>query len=193
MRNIFIISGPSGAGEDSIIDGLAKLLPIERTITTVTRSPRTGESDGHPYYFVSPEIFRQKVADGEMAEYAQQYNGNSYGVTKKELERISASGKIGVWKIDYQGVETAKRMFPGIIAIFISAPLEILEQRIRMRDNLTEEYIRERMEYTKEWLNHTDIYDYQVENEQGRLDEAIQKVAAIIKEHARPQRFASEA
>ncbi|MFZ2299547.1 MAG: guanylate kinase [Candidatus Moraniibacteriota bacterium] len=193
MRNIFIISGPSGAGEDSIIDGLVKLLPIERTITTVTRSPRTGESDGHPYYFVSLETFRQKIADGEMAEYAEQYNGNFYGVTTKELERISASGKIGVWKIDYQGVETAKRMFPGIIAIFITAPLNILEQRIRMRDNFTEKYIRERMEYTKEWLNHTDIYDYQIENEQGRLDEAIQKVAAIIKEHACRERSASEA
>lgn len=186
MRNIFIISGPSGAGEDSIIDGLARLLPIERTVTTVTRSPRAGESDGHPYYFVSSEEFRRKIAGGEMAEYAQQYNGNFYGVTKKELERIGASGRIGVWKIDYQGVETAKRMFPGIIAIFISAPLEILEQRIRMRDNLTEEYIAERMAYTKEWLNHTDIYDYQVENEQGRLDEAIRQVHAIIKEHARP-------
>ena len=184
MRNIFIISGPSGAGEDSIINGLAKLLPIERTITTVTRHPRTGESDGHPYYFVSLETFRQKISDGEMAEYAQQYNGNFYGVTKKELERISASGKIGIWKIDYQGVETAKRMFPGIIAIFISAPLAILEQRVRMRDNLTEEYVKERMEYTKEWLKHTDIYDYQVENEQGKLDEAIRQVYAIIRKHA---------
>ncbi len=184
MRNIFIISGPSGAGEDSIIDGLAKLLPVERAITTVTRSPRTGESDGHPYYFVSLEEFRKKIADGEMAEHAQQYNGNFYGVTKKELERISASGKIGIWKIDYQGVEAAKRMFPDIIAIFITAPLEILERRIRMRDNLTEEYIAERMAYTKQWLEHTDIYDYQVENEQGKLDEAIRQVYAIIAKHA---------
>ena len=78
MKNIFIISGPSGAGEDSIIDGLAELLPIERTITTVTRAPRTGEHDGHPYYFVSLEIFRRKIASGEMVEYAQQYNGNFY-------------------------------------------------------------------------------------------------------------------
>lgn len=187
MQNIFIISGPSGAGEDSIIDGLAKIFPIERAITTVTRSPRIGERDGHPYYFVSPENFQQKIARGEMAEYAKQYNDNFYGVTKEELERVAASGKIGIWKLDYQGVEAAKKMFPAIIAIFITAPLEILEQRIRMRDHLTETYIAERMAYTKEWLNHTDIYDYAVENEQGKLGVAIEQVAAIIQKHARPE------
>lgn len=185
MSNIFIISGPSGAGEDSIIDGLGKIFPIERAITTVTRAPRAGESDGHPYYFITLEDFQQKIAHDEMAEYAQQYNGNFYGITKKELGRITASGNIGIWKLDYQGVETAKKMFPEITAIFITAPLDILEQRIRMRDHLTETYITDRMTYTKEWLNHTDIYDYTVENEQGKLEEAIEQVAAIIKKHSR--------
>lgn len=189
MQNIFILSGPSGAGEDSIIDGLENILPIERVITTVTRAPRTGESDGHPYYFISLENFQQKVARGEMAEYAQQYNGNFYGVTKEELERIAKSKKIGIWKMDYKGVETAKKMFPDIIAIFITAPLEILEQRIRTRDHLTETYITERMEYTKEWLNHTDIYDYTVENAQGKLNEAVEQVAAIIKKHTGAPQF----
>ncbi|OGI14867.1 MAG: hypothetical protein A3E38_02260 [Candidatus Moranbacteria bacterium RIFCSPHIGHO2_12_FULL_54_9] len=183
MRNIFIISGPSGAGEDSIIAGLSKLLPIEKIITTVTRPKRIGESSGHPYYFISEKEFEQKIERGDLAEYAQHYNGNYYGVTKKELERVAGSGKIGLWKIDYRGVETAKQLFPSIIAIFIIAPLEILEKRIRTRDNLTEEYISERMEYTKEWLKHTDIYDYTIENGQGKLDEAIQKAYAIITEH----------
>ena len=184
MQNIFIISGPSGAGEDSIIDGLAKLMPIERMITTTTRSPRAGENDGYPYYFVSSEQFQKKIASGEMVEYAKHYNGNYYGVTKTELERVAASGKIGIWKIDYKGVETARKLFPGIIAILITASLLIMSQRIRTRDNVTEEYIAERMAYTREWLKHTDIYDYTITNEQGKLGQAIQEVLAIIKKHA---------
>ena len=183
MQNIFIISGPSGAGEDSIIDGLAKLMSIERMITTTTRPPRAGENDGYPYYFVSSKQFQKKIASGEMVEYAKHYNGNYYGVTKTELERVAASGKIGIWKIDYKGVETARKLFPGIIAILITAPLLIMSQRIRTRDNVTEEYIAERMAYTREWLKHTDIYDYTVTNEQGKLDQAIQEVLAIIKKH----------
>jgi guanylate kinase len=183
MNNIFIISGPSGAGEDSVIEGLSKLLPLEKIITTVTRSKRSGESDGHPYYFVSPETFENKIKQGEMAEYAKHYNDNYYGVTREELERVAKSSKIGIWKIDYHGVETANRLFPEIIALFITDPLDILEKRIRMRDNLTETYIQERMAYTKEWLKHTNIYDYTIENEQDKLDETIEKVYTIIKKH----------
>jgi guanylate kinase len=184
MKNIFIISGPSGAGEDSIINGLSELLPIERAITTTTRDMRPGESEGNPYYFLSLEAFREKIALGLFAEYAEQYNGNLYGVTKQELIRIIQSGKIGIWKIDYKGVEAAKKMFPEIIAILVSAPLEILEQRIRKRDNPSETFIRERMEYSQEWLKHTDIYDYTIENEQGKLEEAIKKTYDIVKKHS---------
>ena len=108
-----------------------------------------------------------------MIEYAKAYNGNFYGVTKEELKRITAPGKIGIWKIEYKGVMTAKRLFPNIIAILITAPLEILEERIRKRDNPTEAFLQERLAYTKEWLKHSDIYDYIVENEEGKLDEAI--------------------
>lgn len=184
MQNVFIISGPSGAGEDSIISGLEKFLPVERIITTTTRAPRSGESQGNPYYFISREAFETGITDNRFVEYARQYNDNLYGVTKDEIERVAQSGKIGFWKIDYKGVITAKKLFPGIIAIFISAPLEILESRIRRRDNPGEDYIRERMAYTEEWLKHTDIYDHTIENEEGGLDEAIQKALAIIRTHA---------
>ncbi len=145
---------------------------------------RPGESDGNPYYFVSKEVFEQRLAQGEFVEHAEQYNGNLYGITRQELDRLEQSGKIGIWKIEYKGVETAKKLYPGIIAIMISAPLDVLEERIRRRDNPSEAFMRERMAYTEEWLKHTDIYDYTVENEQGKLDEAIEKVASIIKQHA---------
>lgn len=184
MQNVFIISGPSGAGEDSIIEGLAESFPLGRAITTTTRLPRPGESEGHPYYFLSLEEFQKKIESGDFAEYAKQYNGNLYGITKQEFDRITRSGKIVLWKIDYQGVETAKRLFPDIIAILITAPLNILEERIRRRDHPSEEFLRERMAYSEEWLKHTNIYDYVVENEEGKLDEAIQKVRTIIRQHA---------
>ncbi|MBI2439366.1 MAG: guanylate kinase [Candidatus Moranbacteria bacterium] len=183
MKNIFILSGPSGAGEDSIIDGLEKILPLERVVTTTSRAMRPGEKNGHPYYFIDKTSFEKKIAAGDFVEYARQYNDHLYGVTKKELDRVAATGKRGIWKIEYQGVATAKRLFPGIIAIFINAPLAILEERIRRRDNLSETYIRERMRYTKDWLTHTHLYDYIIENEQGKLEEAIKNVAAIIDRH----------
>jgi guanylate kinase len=177
---IIIISGPSGAGEDSIIDGLAKHMPIERVVTTTTRSPRDGESEGNPYYFISNEEFEKGIKEDKFFEYAKQYNDNYYGVTYNEIERVKQAEGVGIWKIEYKGVMEAKKKLPGIPAIYINAPLNILEQRIRGRKGVTDEYVAERMAYTKEWLKHLDIYDYQVENEQGKLGDTIQKVKNII-------------
>lgn len=181
--NIFIISGPSGAGEDSVIEGLEKYFQIERVITTSTRSMRVGESQGKPYYFISQPEFEKKIEQDELAEYAQEYNDNFYGVTKKELERVKNSGNVGLWKIEYKGVITAKKKFPEIKSIYIAPPsLEILRQRILKRDpNVSEEYLEERMEYTKEWMKHEDVYDYKVVNEEGKLNETIEKVANVIR------------
>lgn len=186
--NIFIISGPSGAGEDSIIEGLRKYFEIERVITASTRAMRPGEAQGNPYYFISREEFIKRRDSGEFIEWAEQYNGNLYGVTKEEIERVKSAGwltgKVGIWKIDLKGVIAAKKLFPEIPAIFITvSDLKILEDRIRRRGGISEEYIQERMEYTEEWMKHKDVYDYEVYNEEGKLDEAIAKTAEIIRKY----------
>lgn len=182
-RHLFIISGPSGVGEDSVIDGLEQRFPIERVVTTTTRSPRPGDSHGHPYYFIEKTAFEQGIAEGKFFEWARQYNDNLYGVTHEEISRVAESGRIGIWKIEWQGVITAKKLFPGIIAIMLTAPLDVMEARIRRRDNATEAFIQDRMTFTKEWLKHTDIYDCIIENEEGKLDQTIEKVASLIKKH----------
>ena len=184
--NLYIISGPSGAGEDSIIDGLSERLNIEKIITSTTRAPREGESQGDPYYFVSEEEFKRYIDEGAMVEWAKQYNGNLYGVTQEEFERAQKTGDIALWKIEYKGVLDAKEKFPGIVAIFIMAEsLEVLEDRIRRRAEVTDEYVEERMAYTREWLNHTDVYDYTVINKEGKLEDAIDDIERIIRHHSK--------
>lgn len=185
MKKIFIISGPSGAGEDSVIDGLKKLLPIERVITTTTRAMRKNESQGNPYYFISQNEFSAAIADNRFFEYAQEYNNNYYGVTRQEINRVKKSAQTGIWKIEYKGVITAKKILGDkVCAILITAPLKVLAERIKSRDNADDDFIKERMAYTKEWLKHRDIYDYEVENKQGKLTQTIEKVLKIIKKES---------
>jgi guanylate kinase len=181
QKPLIIISGPSGSGEDSIIEGLAKRMPIERVITTTTRDKRHGERDGHPYYFISKDAFERGISEGAFFEYAQHYNDQYYGVTFEEIKRVEHSGKVGIWKIDYKGVQKAKELMPDVLAIFIYAPLDVLEARLRKRDTVTDAYIEERMAYTKEWFMHTDIYDITVENVEGKLIETIDQVEEIIR------------
>ncbi len=184
MKNIFIISGAAGSGKDSVIDGLQSLLPLNRIITTTSRAMRPTESEGQPYYFVSPEVFKQSIEANEFVEYSVNENGGLYGVTKTELERVSALTDIAIWRVDWKGVVSIKELYPEIPAIYISAPLEILEKRLRTRvAGKDEHYFEERMAYTREWLKHLDIYDYRVENEEGALEQTIERVARIIPEH----------
>lgn len=182
--NIFIISGPSGAGEDSIIDGVAALMPIERVINTTTRSElRPGESQGNPYYFITHEQFAEGIHKGDFVEYAELHNHNFYGVTKAEIHRVAQSKKTGIWKMDYKGVITVKKIFPEIRSILITVPsLDVLETRIRRRGGVSETYIQDRLDYAKEWLKHTDIYDYTIINAEGELKTSIEQVRSLLQQ-----------
>ncbi|MFA7662421.1 MAG: guanylate kinase [Patescibacteria group bacterium] len=180
-NKLFIISGPSGAGKDSVINEVKKFFSIEKIVTTTTRAMRPGEIEGVDYYFLSEEEFKKRIDEGRFFEWAQQYNDNYYGVTFEEIERVKQSEAIGLWNLDYKGTVTIKKLMPEIKSIFITASLDILEKRIRARDKVTDEFVAERMKYTKEWLKHQDIYDFVVENNEGKLDEAVAKVLEIIK------------
>lgn len=180
--NLFIISGPSGVGKNTLIDRLSKMMPAKRIITTTTRKMRRGESQKHPYHFVSEETFQQGIARGEFVEYAKGENGNLYGVTQSELSNMIASDKIGIWELEWQGVISAKKLYPQIKAIFITAEsIQTFEKRIRRRQpDASDTFIQERMAYAKEWLKHTDIYDYTVINRENKLDAAVEEVKTII-------------
>ncbi len=185
QSNIFIISGPSGAGEDSVIEGLKKYFNIERVITTTTREMRAGERQGRPYYFISKEKFREGIKRGEFFEYAEEDKHNFYGVTHKEIKRAKNSDKIVIWKVDYKGVLNLKKIMPEIPAVLINAPLDIIEKRIKNRGKVSEEFVRQRIDYAKGWFENKSAFDYVVENEEGKLKETVLKVAKIIKDNSK--------
>jgi len=180
--HIFIISGPSGAGEDSVIKGLQKKRDFDRVITTTTRAVRPEDQPGRTYYFVSKEEFEQGIKENRFFEYALADRGNYYGGTYSEIERVKKSPLPVLWKIDYQGVLTAKKLLPEAKSIFIFAPPEVLRQRLLKRGE-SEEMIRKRLEYAKGWYENEGIFDYKVENKEGKLEETIEKVLAIIQKN----------
>lgn len=177
---IILISGPSGAGEDSVIEGLQQLFDFNRIVTTVTRKPRAGESEGHPYYFISEEEFKQLIDDDQLIEWAIVYD-DYRGCTKAEIQRLQAMGKPILWKVDWQGVQTIKAQIPDAISIFIAPPsYEALEQRLSKRGIDSEEEIHKREAFTREWLKHKDVYDHIIINEEGKLDRTIQQAREVI-------------
>lgn len=181
--NLVIISGPSGSGQDSVIAGLAaRGVPIEYIMTIVTRPMRPSESEGRPYHFVTAEKFDELVARDELAEWAVVY-GNKYGVAKQELKRVkSLKDRIGIWKMEWHGVKTAKSLYPDILAIMIVPPsLDALVERSKKRAEQNQQEIQARLTFSREMLEHKNLYDYEVVNTDGRLEQTIDQVIEILK------------
>ena len=180
---IVILSGPSGAGEDSIIKGLQKIMPIKRIVTTTTRTMRPGESEGNPYHFVTKEQFEKDLAHDKFFEHAKQYNDQLYGVTFNAIRQAQESADIYIWKIDYKGVQNAKKILPNAPAILITAPLRQLEARIRGRGGMSDKQIQERMAYSKEWFKHKNLYDHAIDNSNGKLKQSIKQIQNLLLEY----------
>lgn len=182
-KKIFIITGPSGAGEDSVIKGLQKYFPIEKIITSTTREKRPNEINGQDYYFLSHEEFQKKIKDNKFFEWKLEDNGNYYGGTFKEIERVINSNKIGIWKIDYKGALHAKELIPESISIYLHVPLEIIEKRLNNRKIHDQKFIKGRLKYAQGWYKNRKKFNYEVHNKEGELDKTIRKVANIIKKN----------
>ena len=190
---IFLISSPSGGGGDSVIDGLEKYLKFSRVITTVTRPIRAREKQGKPYYFITKKKFKKLLRENAFIEWARVY-GDYRGCAKKEISRLLKKRVPIVWKVDWQGVKTIKKMYPWAISIFLKPKsYKTLEKRLKKRGRDSLEEIRKRKQYTKNWLLKKRLYDYAAENREGKLKETINKVLKIIKKSQTRQSTKSKA
>ena len=182
MAKLFIISGvPStGSGKDSVIEGLKKeKLDFNWIITTTTRAKRPGETEGHPYYFVSLEQFLAMKKRGEFLEWAKVYE-NYYGNTKQQVKHALQQKKPALLRIDCQGVKKYKKLIPEAIIILITvSSLKILESRLIQRGD-DQKIIKQRLSVAKKELNNMPPHNYLVENREGKLAETIQQVKKII-------------
>ncbi|MBR0596783.1 guanylate kinase [Sinanaerobacter chloroacetimidivorans] len=181
---LFVVSGPSGAGKGTICKKLLEKTDIELSVSMTTRSPRPGEKEGKNYFFVPKEKFLEVLHDNGFLEYAKVY-GNYYGTPKDIVLKKLDDGKDVVLEIDIQGALQIRDSYPKGIFIFILPPsMSELRKRITGRGSETEDDINLRLGETLKEVSYIDKYDYCVIN--GEIDEAVNRVAAIIKaEHSR--------
>ena len=177
---IFILSGPSGSGKNTVYEGLRALDPdIVQTVSATTRKPRPGEKNGVDYYFETVPEFKRRIDNGEFVEYVT-YGGNCYGTLKSEVVRLSESGKTVVLVIEVRGALNIKAAFPEAVAIFVEPPsMEELIRRLTKRGGNTDTEIAMRMKIAQDEMTYKDKYDYCVVNDD--LDDCVNKVYHIIK------------
>lgn len=185
-----VVSAPSGTGKTSILRKVMKMFPkMLFSVSYTTRPPRPDEEDGKDYYFISEEAFRDRIAQGEFAEWEENY-GHLYGTSTKTMKAFLEKGFDLVLDIETRGAKTLKKNFPGGIFVFILPPsLDELKKRLNRRGSDSEQKMEKRIEKALDEIKEVVWYDYIIINE--RLDAAVDNLKAIyIAEKSKTERLA---
>lgn len=176
---LIVVSGPSGAGKDTICQKLIKENSnIWMSVSMTTRKPRPLEKDGIDYFFVSNEEFENKINDNTFLEYAS-YNDNYYGTPKDKVEEKLNEGKDVILVIDINGAVNIKKIIPSALFIFIMPPdMETLKNRLIDRKTESKDKVVQRFITAYNEVNNYKKYNYVVVND--KVEDAVNKVKSII-------------
>ncbi len=178
--NIYIISGPSGSGKDTILKEILEIRSdVFFSISHITRKMRAGEVEGEKYHFISTEEFKEELEKDVFLEY-NEYSGNFYGTPKAPIEEHLAAGDDVLIECDVNGAETLRKLLPGVISVFIMPPsFEVLKKRLSGRGTETAEQIERRLNEALNEIRRADEYDYIVVNDD--LSVAVEDFLTVLK------------
>lgn len=174
---LFIVTGPSGAGKNTVMTHIYNTFPeIKKAVTYTTRAPRPHEQDGVDYRFIGQQEFFAKVREGKILEYEQVYNDYYYG----SPAQIFADGPIKIMEMDWKGHRTYRQVYKDIkiASIFLVPPsLDEIKKRILARSQV--DNLQSRLANALEQLEHAHDYTYIIVNDQK--DRTLQQVEALVR------------
>ncbi|MFY9664497.1 MAG: guanylate kinase [Candidatus Cybelea sp.] len=178
---LFVVSGPSGAGKDTLVEALREQRPALRySISATTRSPRPEERNEEHYFFVSETEFDRLLRTDGLLE-SREYNGNLYGTPRDFIERSLTEGYDVIMKPEVNGALNVKAAYPDAVLIFLVPDrFSNLRERLLARRTETNEEIARRLEIAQLEMKFIRRFDYIVVNAQDRPQEAVRDLEAIL-------------
>jgi guanylate kinase len=181
VRPVFVVTGPSGAGKGTLIQlVLPRFQELAPAVSATTREQRPGEEEGKHYWFLDRDAFDRRVDAGEFLEWVD-FVGNRYGTLRSEIDRLRESGKAPLLELETEGAKRVKRRVEGAVTVFVTAPVDELERRLRDRATESTGVIEDRLHKAREQLAEAADFDYVVENDDRTR--AAEALAAIVAEH----------
>jgi guanylate kinase len=178
---VIIFSAPSGAGKSTLVQHLLKQnLNLSFSISATSRTPRGNERHGVEYYFLSPELFRQKIENEEFIEYEEVYTDKFYGTLKSEVERSLQEGHNLIFDVDVVGGLNIKKYFGArALSVFIEPPsIEELRKRLIGRATDAPDVIEQRISKAEWELTFAPQFDVVIVN--NHLESAIKETESVI-------------
>lgn len=196
---IVVISGPSGVGKDTAVNGLLDNNPdldLKRLVTYTTRGPRPGEVEGADYHFVSIEDFHRL----DLAE-KKQYGSSWKGTPRAPFLNVFTEGERLLWRIDPSraalikefydeafGTQLGTQLNERTLAIYLGiSRLSLLKERVRSRAELqglkfdsTEFLQRLKNEDYPQWQANEASFPHVVMND-GTVEETVGEIVSLIK------------
>lgn len=183
-KKLLIFSAPSGSGKSTIINWLMQHpdLHLAFSISCTSRAPRGTEQNGVEYFFLTPEEFRERIANNEFLEYEEVYKDRFYGTLKQQVENQLQKGENVVFDLDVKGGCNIKRFYGDrALSIFIQPPsIDALRQRLVGRATDAPEVIEDRLARASYELTFAPQFDRVVVNDD--LDKAKAETLAIVRE-----------
>ena len=174
-----MVVAPSGAGKSSLVNALLARDPsLCLSVSCTTRAPRSGETDGRDYRFVTTEQFLTLRQQEQLLEWAE-VHGNFYGTPRDKIDQAVTLGQDILLEIDWQGARQVKKLFPDVIGVFILPPsIETLRERLTQRGQDTDAVIERRIEAASEEISHAPEFEYVIINQDFSI--ALAQLTQII-------------
>lgn len=178
----FVVTGPSGAGKNSVIDRVMTKLPgLIYSVSYTSRPRRPSEVDGEDYVFVTRQQFTQRIESGDFLEHVT-YLDDHYGTSRSQLEDFISQDLDVILNIEVTGAKTLQSSDMGpikVLYVFLTpSSTEELESRLRKRNTEDEAKIQRRLEVAKGEMKELPCFDFLIINDD--LATAVDELASII-------------
>ncbi len=180
---LIVFSAPSGAGKSTLIRYLLEQdLNLAFSVSATSRPPRGTERHGVEYFFLLPEEFRQRIANGEFLEYEEVYPDRFYGTLKAQVAKQLAEGQHVIFDVDVVGGCHIKEYYGDrALSVFVQPPsLEELRRRLVGRGTDRPEVIEDRMAKAAYELGFAPRFDVVIVN--NDLRQAQQEALRVVKD-----------